>query len=86
MIEVRGEVALWREVLVRALEDAQGKGQCLDPRERWLAESQALLFLTAKVGGWASARRRICDLAQLDPEALERLVHEKLMTKQLRAA
>jgi hypothetical protein len=82
MMDVRGEVALWREVLIRALQDAQGIGQCIPLDERSRAISDAVQFLTATYGGWAWARRHICYLANVEPSAYERIAREKLTTGQ----
>jgi hypothetical protein len=82
MTDVRGEIALWRAVLLRALEDGEGVGQCIPHGAGQQVRSDATAFLTASSGSWAQARRRICDLAQVEPEAFERLACARLVQRE----
>lgn len=82
MIDVKGEIALWRAVLLRALEDAEGVGQCIPHGAGQKIRWEATTFLTAPSGSWAQARRRVCDLAQVEPEAFERLARARLVRRE----
>ena len=78
------EVALWRAVLARAIEDATtasdhfiaasesvGGALCYDPQA---VRSEARRFCVSMAEPWASDRRMVCDLADVDERRVRRVV------------